>query len=543
MPYRLAITIAGAVSLGSFEAGVLYEVVDALGQHNQTAPPDERVYIDVLTGASAGGVTAAVTAQSLLYTAGQLADPYNNPFYNSWVVSLDINGLLPLGRSESADQSIFSSDYVNSLARQFLLARYAQSPPPPVSHPALTPSGSVRLGLTLSNLNGVDFARPLLSGGTFNYTQFQDQIEFSLDAKTDQSVTWTRIAYAAVACGAFPFAFRPGKLTRDIKDYTSQFVAPWPAPNRDFTYSDGGIFQNQPLGLAKKFVDSLDKHLNSDSRSYLFVSPRPVNPTLSTISADKAVFKLMLGALVNAIYNQAGFQDWIEAETINDSLSLLNRRATELKRLFENDILKASDVQGLAGQLLDQFQLTKAELDGARTQLRAQFSPEYTQLSATKGVPAADVWIDSVLILELAADLHEKDEMYIYQIASDPKDLAGAGFFAFLGFLYRGFRDHDYDLGRQKAQSFLNLIDQISKGKLPKLRFTPKPIHPVQPTPPGGFTPAMIPKPNRKKLYEALSQAVDNALIQEGLTGLKSIVRKSIETFYTDGKIKQMLDL
>jgi hypothetical protein len=34
MPKRLAITISGAVSLGSYEAGVLYEVVNAIGQHN-----------------------------------------------------------------------------------------------------------------------------------------------------------------------------------------------------------------------------------------------------------------------------------------------------------------------------------------------------------------------------------------------------------------------------------------------------------------------------------------------------------------------------
>jgi hypothetical protein len=31
MSKRVAITIAGAVSLGSYEAGVMYEVLDALG--------------------------------------------------------------------------------------------------------------------------------------------------------------------------------------------------------------------------------------------------------------------------------------------------------------------------------------------------------------------------------------------------------------------------------------------------------------------------------------------------------------------------------
>jgi hypothetical protein len=66
MSYRLAITVAAAVSLGTFEAGVLFEVLDALGQHNQASPPDVRIYIDVLTVASAGGMTAAIAAQKML---------------------------------------------------------------------------------------------------------------------------------------------------------------------------------------------------------------------------------------------------------------------------------------------------------------------------------------------------------------------------------------------------------------------------------------------------------------------------------------------
>ena len=65
MSKKLAITISGAVSLGSYEAGVLYEVITAIGQHNQDphTSEDERIYIDVLTGASAGGMTAAIAAQ------------------------------------------------------------------------------------------------------------------------------------------------------------------------------------------------------------------------------------------------------------------------------------------------------------------------------------------------------------------------------------------------------------------------------------------------------------------------------------------------
>src|SRR5207237_2964696 len=98
MAKKLAITISGAVSLGSYESGVIYEVLDALAQHNQWADTNglsnERIEIDVLTGASAGGMTAAILAQHLLYDGSSLSQAYNNPLYNAWVSDVDISGLL-----------------------------------------------------------------------------------------------------------------------------------------------------------------------------------------------------------------------------------------------------------------------------------------------------------------------------------------------------------------------------------------------------------------------------------------------------------------
>jgi hypothetical protein len=110
--------------------------------------------------------------------------------------------------------------------------------------------------------------------------------------------------------------------------------------------------------------------------------------------------------------------------------------------------------------------------------------------------------------------------------------------FYFLGFLDRSFRDHDYDVGRQAAQAFLGGIHHISLDKLPQLIYTPKPVRPIQPTPPGGFTPAAIPPQNREKLYSAFSAAADNVLAQFGISW---IARKGIRAFFVDGKIKKML--
>jgi hypothetical protein len=538
MPYRLAVTIAGAVSLGSFEAGVLFEVLDALAQHNRAAPPETCISLDVLTGASAGGMTAAIAAQTMLYSWPAVADPYDNPFYNAWVAGVDMKGLLPLAASESAGMSVFSSDFVEAVAERFLLGRYRQlPPPPPAPHPALNAAGTISLGLALSNLNGIDYQRQLLSGGAFNYTKFADQISFLLGAATDSPAAWTPITQAAVASGAFPLAFRPCDLSRNERDYATPFLTPWPQSPRNFTYTDGGVFQNQPLGLAKNLVDGIDQHQNSDTRSYLFISPKTLDSSVSPIAAKRAVFKTMTDALLNAIFNQAGFQDWIEAETVNDTVNLLNLRATQLAALLERGAIQAPSLESASLLLLPQFE-APAQLDAARAQLRQQFAGEYQPLASQAGTRTADAWIDAILLLELAADLHEKDEMYIYSVTADHRDLAGAGFFSFQGFLDRNFRDHDYDLGRQKAQAFLGDLHRISLNQLPQLRYTPKPIHPIPPTPPGGFTPAQIPPSIREELCGSLTGAVDTMLAQLGVGWM---VRKGIEFLVVKRKIKKQL--
>jgi len=72
MAYRLAMTVEGAVSLGSYEAGVLYETIDAIAQHNTQANPAGQIFIDVITGTSAGCMSATVLAQKFLFEAAAL---------------------------------------------------------------------------------------------------------------------------------------------------------------------------------------------------------------------------------------------------------------------------------------------------------------------------------------------------------------------------------------------------------------------------------------------------------------------------------------
>src|SRR5271154_5964630 len=221
MPKRLAITIAGAVSLGSYEAGVLYEVLDAIHQHN-TSPgvtDDEKILIDVMTGASAGAMTAAIVAQKMLYSANEFRDPYDNPLYNVWVKRINLDGLLETvdkatGEVEPALHSIFSSNMVEKIAEDSLLGRYAAGKwPAPITHMAA--ARSIAVGMTLTNLNGVDYGYDMQPCGKFIYTRHEDQMTrvVSVEA-SDKPEVWRELADASVASGAYPLAFRAKEMDR-----------------------------------------------------------------------------------------------------------------------------------------------------------------------------------------------------------------------------------------------------------------------------------------------------------------------------------------
>lgn len=565
MTKKLAITISGAVSLGSYESGVVFEVLDALAQHNQWAAeanlPDERIEIDVLTGASAGGMTVAMIAQRLLYDGPSMSQPYDNPLYNAWVSTVDITGLLARGADEDVTHSVLSSDFVIRISETYLMTRYRSQPQPPPSpqpHSALSSDHKLYLGLALSNINGVDYFRSTLSGGQFIYTRHEDQFVREIDQiPDDRPELWESIRAAAVACGAFPVAFRVQDLVRNLAEYTSPWVDKdaWDGqPSTTFTYTDGGVFQNEPLGMAKNLVEQVPGgRLNAPERGYLFIAPKPKtsdevkhspDPKLG-FSAANADYKELAIRLSGAVFGQAEFQDWSVAEGYNDQLLLLDKRAAELQRLFLSGALTPAISTPVSDALLKAFfaeggQMTPKSLlnlNAARSQLRHQYSSEYAKLGTQQAV--ADAWLDTVLVLELAAGLHEKEEMLIYDFVAVPEQLASTALMAFAGFFDVRYRKHDYDYGRSVAQEQLAKYKAQPDSVFFSLHWTPKPIDSIDPTL-NNIQMTQVDKARRQKVYDQISKAADS-LLQE--LNVDEIIRKALLWFFIEGQVKKLLAL
>ena len=562
---RLAITIAGAVSLGSYEAGVLFEILRALKENN-TQNSHGQIIVDVLTGASAGGMTAVTAAQKLLFDAGNLENPYDNVFYNTWVKEINLDRLLALGPDEKTAFSFFSSNAIETIADDYITGKYRPKRPY-VRHPVV--GDSLKLGLALSNLAGVDYAYPIArkkgqsENNTFDYTSFEDQkigdISFTDKAESEVAADWQPWRDAAVACGAFPFAFRVKDLARAVEEFSdSHHLVKWLQSPRNFPYTDGGLFQNEPLGMAKNLVDKIDNHLEIDSRFYLFVAPGSKTGVANTaFSATAGTLVKTAEAIVGAVFNQARFQDWIEAESLNTQIDLFNTRARQLFKAILDDQIPPGALQPAADALLPGLQKLRPQAEAepynkAVHRLSNQFRYETAQLGA-KSPAALKAWIDSILVLELAAELSSKDEMTIYGITAKEEELLSHQFFAFRGFFDIKFRHHDYNVGREKAREFLK-NHRAPEHKKRRDSDDPLPeIGPIDCTLPedildfdAALAKGLIPKSSvqsngnpKDRLLQVIMQRVDGILSD---LKVPFLLRGPFKLFVIRGKIKKFLD-
>jgi hypothetical protein len=507
MPIKyLAITIAGAVSLGSYEAGATYEILDAIRQHNEhpeTIVKGDFIRIDVLTGASAGGMTASILAQKLLFAKdafvgpdGKSSAPYDNPLYNTWVLGIDLQGLLdaidkPLPDGDPATLSLLSSNLIEKIAQNTLTQTDStgQIPLRGGAHNAIDAARGIRLGLALTNLNGVNYQYTMFGGNPFCYTDFSDQMLRLFPANDRSFDPWKEISESAVACGAFPIAFRTKDLPRTMTDYQpSATLVPFPHDPYTFTYTDGGVLQNQPLGMAKNLVDENDNHLGNDNRFYLFVSPSPMDgkQNLNLHEADTDMIRVVK-RLFDVYTGQSTFRDWIQAQAINQQIDLLDKRAERLADALEHDLIDPAVLTQASQQILGLLYRTG---EAGETQVQAlerlsiQYAKEIGNAGAADGLGGlgtakATAFLHAILALEKAAGLGERDWMQIYGIVTKDGSLAGAGISAFLGFFDMRFRDHDYDWGRTVAQQLLGNPALNQPGQLGPIRYNPASIRPI----------------------------------------------------------------
>lgn len=372
MPKKLAVVISGAVSLGSYEAGVMYEVLEAIARHNEKATSDEEsIEIDVITGASAGGMTACILAQHLICGDQPLPDnpeqslrePYNNPLYNAWVKEVDIRKLLEVDIKDQK-YSLLQTEVVEEIGKIYL----QDKPKMNQRHPAAAPE--IHVGIAMSNLSGFNFSistnyvcsleqqKECEAQGTknFSYTRYKDQFfcvasrnesgdatlvevdhytkrnpqkdqdfeDWNKFRDKDKDTNWKELREVGLSSGAFPFAFKARRIER--------FGGLGKRETRkgEYLYTDGGVFENEPIGMAKTFVENIDQKDKSNKRHYLYIAPSLRKLAKNPFTQKKDDDFLVIGvALLNSIFQQSRFQDWV-MEKMDDPVFSITANDFEL---------------------------------------------------------------------------------------------------------------------------------------------------------------------------------------------------------------------
>jgi hypothetical protein len=463
--FRIGIAMAGAVSAGAYTAGVMDYLLETLERWEQAkkknrelgaghkdydnSVPMHDVVIEVLGGASAGGMTAAITSLAMFEGVNPVRKPADNhsgnKLYDSWVNLND-------GGGKRADQVTFSQmllndDIVNNSIPSLLnsnpidaIADKAKSiqvnkKPGDPSWPSYV-SKDLEVILTICTLRGVPIEINFGSADNGENNQEADPVPafkmylhkgiahftinpeanadhlFKLDPESEASRT--QLMECAKATGAFPIGLRSRYMNTPrnyIKAHLQRMFGKdininWDIiPEKfDFTAVDGGTINNEPFGEVLRVLEERNEADLAEEE----------------VAVDRGV-------------DYFPFKNY--AILMIDPFPSFEENTDEALKTELNSVLDIGTQ--LIGALRRQAMLKESELSKG-------FTKEHTR-----------AMIFPVRRRKVVEDGVEKEVKEKYAIACG--SLGGFG-----GFFSKKFRVHDFFLGRKNCQSFLRKHFAIS---------------------------------------------------------------------------------
>ncbi len=444
---RLALILSGAASLGSFEAGVLTELLWTLEHESRHADPARRWTLDIITGASAGAMTAALVARAVM------ADHRSaRALHSAWVEEIDIRELL----REPPATALLSKEPIRAIAGRHL------SPPAVDARPAGHAPERLRLRFTLANMNGVDWRYPLARPGdqAFVATFFANGVRFNVDlANVRDPALWERIRTAAIASGNFPLAFVPEMLARDERDFRDHALASFPGT---FTYCDGGLFDNEPVGDAIDLALEQDGGTIAPDRAFVLVDANLNRSRHAATFTEQEPLLANATRLSAMVRGEATVRDWLKSQRVNNEVAWRDRVLTDLVAMVRDNRLDdaaafsaslhrtASDIVGTKRAIFpDRY--PENYLDRALERTRRSHAERLVGLTSLQ----QEILVRVIFLLNSVAGLDKKQQLKIGIIYTEPRLTAGDTLGAFGGFFHRDWREHDYRLGRRAARERL----------------------------------------------------------------------------------------
>jgi hypothetical protein len=442
--FHLGLCMAGSVSAGAYTAGVIDYLIEALEnweREKQTDPsvPRHQVVIDLLSGASGGGITGAMTQFALMDKMDHAkleADgstyirPVNNILWDCWVELSDGDVfeqiLSPDDLSAGGVRSLLNAGFIDKIADKLnryidRLSAAGTSKPPFVG---IAPE----MFMTLFNITGIKYQLHSIAATTTAGRQYV------ADHRDIAHFRWSEGTYegdgrmilnlhnrehvpvviaAAKATGAFPVGLRARLVTRPAK-----YIWDNPFFNKGKKFGKDSIL----LGEAIEEPDQYYTSINADGGT---ANNEPVE-----LARD-----IMLSI------RKKKYGDVPDGKPV-EKMSDVERADAKKAYLMNTSII-----------LIDPF-------PSADNTIQA---PDVTSDILFKYAPSLVNAMNAQLIFDAkdALDAYKKDNYGLHIIAPsrDGVDasiaIACGSLGGFGGFLEREFRVHDFFLGRKNCQGFL----------------------------------------------------------------------------------------
>jgi hypothetical protein len=464
--FEIALVLGGTVSAGTYTAGVLDFLIEALDawarakqedDKNKPTVPPHRVVLRVVTGTSGGGVNTILAARALNFSyppASMTADEATrakNPFFDLWVNSIDIQSLLATSDLNGATiPSLVCGNALDAAAKKGL--DFVGGPPPYRDY-LVNPLPII---VTLTNVAGIPYKMDF-TGATGRSEYFIDHadfvrlaVEFTSVVKPPQYLIppdalavmpatgpgdWSNLQQYALGTAAFPAGFPSRKISRNAENYRYRYYT-WVDEPQTATARDG--FNYQQAGEA---------HSDWLTPDWSCVIPP---------DTDAAAYKFL--AL------DGGCTD-------NEPIELARTWLAGLHARNPRDGINANRAVILVDPFADQPPAAKAP--GPNPGLPTLLFPIVDTLVEANRYATAD------LSLFVNPNVYSRYLVTPNRPAPHGGNLAGgdaiagARLGAFMGFMSKDFRTHDFMLGRRNCQAFLKWWFTVPANN--KIFATPKP--------------------------------------------------------------------
>lgn len=321
-PNRISLAISGGASMGAYEAGLIWGVIEILRTVDKTGSwslggEPRPIEISSIAGTSAGGINTLLAAMAWsVKPEGEGGFPNNiseNIFRDVWM-STDVNRLMPPDADSLQylpDDALLSRRNLVKVARG--LRKKWQTPgsfraglriPLGVTVTRVRPDTMITSGVSVNNQRFyIPFEMRIRKDGgaefSFNpddYLTYADPAMILMPRPSDGipfSISDQQVEDALLATSAFPVGFGRKRLSycrkkAPVTDAQTTEKQPGPEPKAgvedllcpvgyelsEAEFSDGGLFDNLPVGLARLLSESSKVHKKKPMPvKYIYVDP------------------------------------------------------------------------------------------------------------------------------------------------------------------------------------------------------------------------------------------------------------------------------